>query len=92
MYLDASKSLYVIAPMYQIEDGNAFIENEGILLVTTLFTTIVWLIVTFITKPTDKEKLLSFYHKVKPDGAWNPIKQLTNYKEEKSNLPYLVVC
>lgn len=83
---------YVIAPKYQIEDGNAFIENEGILLGTTLFTTIVWLIVTFMTKPTDKEKLLSFYHKVKPDGAWNPIKQLTNYKEEKSNLPYLVVC
>ena len=24
--------------------------------------------------------------------AWNPIKQLTNYKEEKSNLPYLLVC
>lgn len=83
---------YTLAPSYQIEDGNVFIENEGILLFTTLFTTIVWLIVTFITKPTDKEKLLSFYHKVKPDGAWNPIKQLTNYKEEKSNLPYLLVC
>jgi Na+/proline symporter len=83
---------YMIAPMYKIGDSNIFIENEGILLVTTLFTTIVWLIVTFATKPTNKEKLLSFYHKVKPDGAWNPIKQLTDYKEEKSNLPYLVVC
>lgn len=83
---------YVIAPMYELGDSNIFIENEGILLVTTLFTTIVWLIVTFLTKPTDKEKLLSFYNKVKPDGAWNPIKQLTNFKEEKSNLPYLVVC
>lgn len=83
---------YVIAPMYVLGDSNIFIENEGILLVTTLFTTIVWLIVTFLTKPTDKEKLLSFYNKVKPDGAWNPIKQLTNFKEEKSNLPYLVVC
>jgi len=83
---------YIIAPMYQIEDANSFIENEGILLVTTLFTTIVWLIVTFLTKPTNQEKLLSFYNKIRPDGAWNPIKKLTDNKEEKSNLPCLVLC
>lgn len=83
---------YMIAPMYELESGNTFIENEGILLVTTLFTTVIWLIVTFMTKPTDEKKLLSFYNKIKPDGAWNPIKKLTNFKEEKSNLPYLFVC
>ncbi|MEN8927758.1 MAG: sodium:solute symporter family protein [Flavobacteriales bacterium] len=83
---------YMIAPLYVVGKSNSFIENEGILLVTTLFTTIVWLIVTFATKPTAQEKLVSFFNKVKPDGAWSPIRKLAGNEEEKSNLPYLIVC
>jgi SSS family solute:Na+ symporter len=37
-------------------------------------TTIVWLLVTFLTKPADKEVLGSFYRKVHPGGAgWRRI-------------------
>ncbi len=83
-----SVAKYVIAPIYEIDGTNVFEESEGILLTTTLFTTIVWLIVTFATKPTDKQKLESFYKKVKPDGAWKPFRK----EKTKSNLPYLFVC
>ncbi|UCH66167.1 MAG: Na+:solute symporter [Ignavibacterium sp.] len=37
-------------------------------------TTIVWIVVTFITKPTDEEKLKSFYRKIHPGGKlWEHI-------------------
>ena len=33
-------------------------------------TTVAWLIVTYLTKPTDTDKLQAFYNKVKPTGVW----------------------
>jgi Na+/proline symporter len=37
-------------------------------------STLVWLLVTFVTPPTDREKLDSFYRKVRPLGpGWRPI-------------------
>lgn len=79
---------YVISPQFDVNGTNIFNESEGILLTTTLFTTLVWLVVTFLTKPTSQTKLESFYKKVKPDGAWAPFR--TEHK--KSNLPFLVIC
>ena len=38
--------------------------------------TAVWLIATFITRPTDREKLKSFYRLVRPAGVlWKPISE-----------------
>ncbi len=62
---------FLISPMYDINGKNTFIENEGILLFTTGFTTVCWLVATFVTKPTSVEVLNSFYQRVRPDGAWN---------------------
>ena len=44
------------------------------LLLGVAITTIGWLLVTFLTKPTKKETLENFYLKVQPDKAgWKPI-------------------
>lgn len=83
---------YIIAPIYQTGDNNTFIDNQGVLLTTTLFTTVVWLIVTFITKPTDNKTLDNFYSKVKPDGAWKPIKNRLNITSSKGNVIKLIGC
>lgn len=40
---------------------------------TVAFTTVSWLIVTFITKPEPKIHLLSFYNRVKPGGNWKTV-------------------
>ncbi len=38
-------------------------------------TTVVWLLVTFLTKPTDSDKLKKFYRRVRPGGpGWAPLK------------------
>lgn len=51
-------------------------------------TTVTWLVVTFLTKPTDREVLENFYKKVKPQGFWRPFGKDTNSK----NLIYLTVA
>ncbi len=42
---------------------------------TVGLTTVVWLAVTFLTKPTDMEVMKSFYRKVRPGGWWIPVEK-----------------
>jgi hypothetical protein len=52
------------------------------------WSTIVWLTITFITKPTKHEKLLEFYNKVKPEGpGWKKF----HSSNEKNKIPYFIV-
>lgn len=45
------------------------------LLVTIAFTTVVWLVVTYLTRPVDRDKLLSFYCLVRPAGpGWKKLR------------------
>jgi Na+/proline symporter len=37
------------------------------------FTTIVWIVVTFLTKPTEPETLRTFYSRIHPGGWWKPV-------------------
>jgi Na+/proline symporter len=41
------------------------------MIITTVFSTIAWLIATFITKPESDETLKKFYAKVTPMGSWS---------------------
>jgi len=45
-----------------------------LLLITVAVTTSVWMVVTFLSEPEPKEKLLSFYRRVRPNATmWGPI-------------------
>jgi SSS family solute:Na+ symporter len=45
-----------------------------LMLVTVGITTIVWVVVTRLTQPEPKEKLIAFYRRVRPEGpGWNRI-------------------
>src|SRR6056297_1478932 len=38
-------------------------------------TSVVWILITFLTKPTDTRKLTAFYRRVRPGGpGWEPLK------------------
>lgn len=50
----------IIAPQF------GFTEFAGKMIFTTIFTTIIWLAVTFATKPEPIEKLQKFYNKINP--------------------------
>ncbi|MCB0401683.1 MAG: Na+:solute symporter [Flavobacteriales bacterium] len=89
-------SKFLIAPVFDVviseqEIQNGFIANEGILLSTTLFTTIVWITVTFLTQPESKATLQHFYQRVKPQGAWNSVREQLGLPKEKSQIPALIL-
>ncbi|MDH7493810.1 MAG: Na+:solute symporter, partial [Candidatus Saccharicenans sp.] len=57
------------------------------LLVTIVFTTVVWLLVTYLTRPVSWEKLISFYQLVKPAGpGWNKIRQEAGLENSPDSL------
>jgi SSS family solute:Na+ symporter len=44
------------------------------ILIVTILTTITWVVVTFLTPPTDREGLRRFYRKTRPAGpGWNAV-------------------
>jgi hypothetical protein len=54
------------------------------LIITTLVTTIVWLIVTFMTAPEPRDTLRAFYAKVRPAGnGWRAIAMEMNLEPER---------
>lgn len=59
---------------------------------TVGFTTVTWLIVTFITQPEKKETLSAFYKKVKPLGNWKPFVSEEQVKFRKNRLWQLVMA
>jgi len=90
-------SKFMIAPLFNVEVApneiqNSFIDNEGILLCTTLFTTIVWIVVTFLTKPEKDETLKKFYLQVEPEGAWNSVREKLAIPKTKSQISSLLLC
>ena len=58
-------------------------------LFTVGFSTIFWLIATFVTVPTDEETLQNFYNKVKPDGGWSKFRKP---EDPKTKLAPLFIC
>jgi Na+/proline symporter len=63
----------------------------------TLFTTIVWLIVTFSTRPCKEEVLVTFYEKIRPGGpGWRDVASKTSIentdREKDWNVPVGLAC
>jgi len=76
---------YVILPFLLTNLGVHWDINkdyEKIFAVVVVWSLLVWLAVTFLTRPTDPEKLKSFYRKVHPGGiGWKPVaRELTDVK------------
>jgi SSS family solute:Na+ symporter len=68
--LVVSLTLRATAPF----SGSAPVVFAESAITTTAITTVVWLIVTFVTKPESDAVLLSFYRKVRPDvTGWKPV-------------------
>lgn len=59
----------------------------GILVIVAV-TTVVWIAVTFLTQPDDEAKLLAFYRKVRPGGAWEPIARLDGRRYRLQAAPF----
>jgi solute:Na+ symporter, SSS family len=59
------------------------LEGAYLMLVTTAITTVVWLAVTFLTRPTAPEKLAAFYRRVRPGGpGWRSVARAAGFPDE----------
>ena len=64
---------FIAYPIIKLQLGIVFPNS---LLIFVAWSSLVWLAVTFLTRPTDEKTLLSFYRKVHPGGVlWKPIAQ-----------------
>ena len=44
-----------------------------------VFTTIIWVTVTFLTPPEKEETLIKFYKRIRPSGSWDDIPSKAGY-------------
>jgi len=67
-------------------------EFAYLVLITVLVTTIVWLVVTYLTAPEKKEILIAFYRRVHPSPKlWGPIaKEATDLQPDKDGIFNLI--
>lgn len=67
--------------VWEIEFPDSFFITVGI-------TTASWLIVTFLTRPTDTKVLETFCQLIRPGIGWNPVYKKLGAEPEKMNWPY----
>jgi len=58
---------------------------------TVSFTTVAWLLATFLTRPEKEENLQKFYRKVQPDGAWKAVAARAGMTVDNSNMKNLAL-
>ncbi len=68
--------------------GNVKIEFPNTFFITFSFTTVAWLIVTFLTKPEDNQTLANFFERVQPPLGW---KKFRVESKDKKEFYYLVL-
>lgn len=68
------------------------------IIIGAVLTTLIWIISTFFTPPTDEKTLISFYQKINPGGSgWNSIRQKAieqgvKLNEHDEKLPLEILC
>jgi len=74
---------FVALTVLGVFDPTDTLEGAYLMLVTTLITTIVWVVVTMFTRPTPDETLDAFYTRVRPGGrGWRHVAQRLGYGDE----------
>jgi len=93
--VSAMISGFVVSVLMQTAAGldkDKPVDFAWIMIVTVSVTTIVWLAVTFLTKPESKETLVAFYRRTYPSArGWGPIAKLApEVRPSKDGLANLV--
>lgn len=85
MHLPAVHALFTNIISYDSE--------AQLILLTTILTTISWLIVTFFTAPESAETLHKFVERIQPQGWWKPVYAAnSNIVRPRNTLRYLALC
>lgn len=93
--ISAMLAPYLIFPVLKYGFGLDPIaaDFELSLIIIVAWSTVVWLTVTFLTSPTDKQKLHEFYTKVHPGGiGWKKVASELTHVKGDTGYKYLFLC
>ncbi|ELR71570.1 Sodium:solute symporter family protein [Fulvivirga imtechensis AK7] len=68
--------------------GKGLGEDPRSFFFTVAFTTVAWIVATYVSKPTDEKHLRAFFDKIKPDGNWRPFRA----EKHGQRLMKLIIC
>ncbi len=87
--ISAMMGSFVVATGFFIANRNgAEIPGHLTLVATVAITTVIWVAVTWLTPPTDRAVLHSFYSKVRPAGpGWKAVRAETGLAPSADSLP-----
>jgi solute:Na+ symporter, SSS family len=87
--ISAMMGSFVVATAFFIANRNgAEIPGHLTLVATVAITTVIWVAVTWLTPPTDRAVLHSFYSKVRPAGpGWKAVRAETGLAPSADSLP-----
>jgi len=75
---------FTILSVADVFDPTTVMGGVNLMLVTTAVTTIVWIVVTYVTAPTDAQTLDAFYRRVRPGGAgWRPVAERLGFHGDR---------
>jgi len=72
--IQAGSEYQLFATSLKVGELTLATHHKALILVPV--TVLVWLTVTFLTAPVSKERLVEFYRRVRPGGAWGPVTAL----------------
>jgi SSS family solute:Na+ symporter len=89
----AMASSFTIAAMFfALQKSGMVLPSHIILVSSVVFTSLVWIVVTFLTRPTDLNTLSKFYQLVRPLGkGWKPIREKLNLEPSPDSLPHCLL-
>ncbi len=88
--ITAMISSFIIAfTFFLLRKNGVIVPAHIILIVSVAITTFVWVIATFLTRPTDFEVLSRFYRLVRPLGSgWKPVRDELDVEPSPDSLPH----
>jgi Na+/proline symporter len=72
--------------------GEVFSDFGTQLMFIVALTTVSWLIVMSLTRPTDLKQLQQFYQRVQPWGWWAPVSKSLSRRPARGPLAGLIIC
>jgi SSS family solute:Na+ symporter len=85
-------SFVVAVGFFVANKQGAAVPAHVALLITVASTTVVWVAATLLTRPTDRERLVSFYRLVRPAGpGWRAIRQETGLAPSADSIPQMLL-
>ena len=88
-----ASSFLIAVGLFVAGKGGGGVAPHIALLLTVAATTIVWVVVTFVTAPTDRATLVRFYRAVRPAGpGWKDIRAEAGLGPSPDSLPQLLLA